>query len=107
MSIEIRGSSDDILEQMVPVLRMYRQAHPRAQIVLYRQNSYSVRIRIVDPDFRGLEKSERHAEAWRYLEQLPHDVISEISMLVLLAPGEEGRSVVNWEFDDPIPSQQK
>jgi hypothetical protein len=42
---------------------------------------------------------------WRFLkEYLPEDVQSDISMVVLLAPGEEKHSLGNLEFEDPSPS---
>ena len=49
----LRGASDDILEQVIAVLRNYEATHPDAVIDLYRQNSVSIRVRIVDPRFKG------------------------------------------------------
>ncbi|MEO6809473.1 MAG: hypothetical protein ABI353_10230 [Isosphaeraceae bacterium] len=102
MSITIpRGKTDATLESMRTALDGYLVDHPRAMISLYRQNAVSVRVRVVDPGFRGLEKSERHALVWRYLDRLPEEVQGDVSMLVLLAPGEEATSLANLEFDDP------
>jgi hypothetical protein len=43
--------------------------------------------------------------AWKYLGQLPEDVQSDISTLLLLAPEETKTSFANIEFDDPVPSE--
>lgn len=75
MAIKIpRGRADAIIKKIIDALREYEIANPRAQIDVYRQNPVSVRIRIVDPAFKGLEKSERHANVWRFLATLPEDV---------------------------------
>ncbi|HEV3085151.1 MAG TPA: hypothetical protein VGY66_35655 [Gemmataceae bacterium] len=56
MAIKIpRGRADAIIKKIIDALREYEIANPRAQIDVYRQNPVSVRIRIVDPAFKGLE----------------------------------------------------
>ena len=106
MSIHIaRGHSDAGIEQINAVLKGYEHDHPRAVIDIYRQNSVSVRIRIIDPDFRGLERSERHERVWKYLEKLPDEAQADVSMLVPLCPDETEKSFANLEFDDPLPSR--
>lgn len=106
MAISIpRGHSDDSIDKIIEALRAYEQDHPQAQIEVYRQNSVSVRIRIVDPDFTGHGKSQRSQDTWRYLSQLPEEIQSDISMLLLLTPAETKMSVSNLEFDEPIPSK--
>ena len=104
MSITIRGSGDQPLLAIKKTLRTYEKQHPNAQIELYRQNSISVRIRVIDTAFADLEKSDRHAMVWEHLGTLPEEMQSDISMLVLLAPGEENRSLANIEFENPSPS---
>jgi hypothetical protein len=105
MAINIpRGKSDEVIERIGLALHDYQADHPRAQIELYRQNPVTVRVRIIDPDFAGLGKPLRNQIAWKYLSQLPDDVQSDISMLLLLAPDESKMSIANLEFDDPIPS---
>jgi hypothetical protein len=104
MAIVIRGRSDKKLLSINAALQLYEQGHPAATIELYRQNSISVRIRIIDPSFQGLEKSDRHLRVWKYLETLPEDLQSDISMVVLLTPAETPRSLANLEFEDPSPS---
>jgi stress-induced morphogen len=100
----LRGSSDDILEQVIAVLRKYESDHPDAVIDLYRHNSVSIRVRIVDPAFREMSKKQRNDLVWDYLDTLSDDAQADISMLVLLAPTEVEKSMGNLEFEDPVPS---
>ena len=100
----LRGSSDDILEQVIAVLRKYESDHPDAVIDLYRQNSVSIRVRIVDPAFRGMSKKQRNDLVWNYLDALSEETQGDISMLVLLAPTEVEKSMGNLKFEDPVPS---
>ena len=104
MAITIRGSSDQELLSIQQALLPYEEQYPEAIIELYRRNSISIRIRVVDPSFDGMEKSDRHSRIWEYLEKLPEDVQSDISMVVLLTPEETKRSLANLEFEDPSPS---
>ena len=106
MAIQIpRGNSDGIIDRIIAALDGYEADHARAQINLYRQNSVSVRVRIVDPDFAGQGKPQRSQQVWRYLDRLPEDVQSDISTVLLLTPDETKASFANLEFDEPIPSK--
>ena len=106
MAIKSRGkSTDPILRQIVNALDEYEKAHPRAKIEAYRQNSVSVRIRILNPEFAGRRRAEREEEVWAFLNRLPEDAVAEISLLLLLTPEEARNSFASSEFDDPIPSK--
>lgn len=106
MAIEIpRGKADKVMKRIMEALRSYQADYPKAQIDLYRQNPVSVRVRIIDPGFKGKGKLDRSQIAWRYLNELPDDVQSDISTLLLLTPDETKKSFANLEFDDPIPSE--
>jgi hypothetical protein len=106
MAINIpRGERDEVIERIIAVLGPYEADHARAEIDIYRQNPVSVRVRIVDPDFAGQNRSERSQKAWQYLGQLPEEVQSDISTLLLLTPEETKMSFANVDFDDPIPSK--
>src|SRR5579862_4264631 len=79
MSINIpRGKSDEVLDQIREALHDYETDHPAAEIDLYRQNSVSVRVRIVDPGFAGQNKPQRSQQVWRYLGKLSEEVQSDI-----------------------------
>jgi hypothetical protein len=104
MTIAIRGETDKTLNSVKKTLLEYHRQHPDAQIDLYKRNSISVRIRVIDPCFAGLRKSDRHAIVWEHLEKLPEEIQGDISMVVLLSPDEVGGSLANLEFEDPSPS---
>jgi hypothetical protein len=106
MSINVpRGKSDETIELIMKSLRKYESDHPRSKIDLYRQSRVSIRIRIIDPDLAGRERSQRHERFWSYLNDLPEEVQSDISSVLLLTPEEAKGSFANMEFDDPVPSQ--
>ncbi len=100
----IRGTSDPILIAIKEALLTYEKEHPNADVVIYRQNSVSARVRIVDPELAGIPKFDRHDMVWRYFRDLPDEIQEEISVLLLLTPEETGRSLANKDFEDPIPS---
>jgi hypothetical protein len=96
---------DDSVRHILHVLGEYEAIHPMAEIEVYRQNSASIRIRIIDPDFQRFDRVDRDAQVWGILTKLPADIQSEISLLVLLTPEEKQTSFSSIEFDDPIPSR--
>ena len=104
MSISVGGTSDKIVKQVLEALRPYEEQHPSAQIEAYRQNSVSIRVRIIDDDFSGISRTDRHEHIWTFLEKLPEEVLSEMSLLVLLTPAEAKNSFASYEFDHPTPS---
>lgn len=106
MSVNIlRGRSDAVVETIVAALNAYERDHPESQIDVYRQNSVSVRVRIIDPDLARFSKSQRNELVWRYFDVLSEDEQSDISMLLLLTPNERKNSFANSEFEDPSPSE--
>ena len=106
MAINIaRGKSDRIIEGIVASLSGFEEKHPMARIDVYRQDSVSVRVRVIDPDFAGKTKSQRSQEIWNYLDKLPEELQSDISTILLLTPDEAKASFANVEFEDPVPSK--
>jgi hypothetical protein len=105
MGIRLRSKDDSVLKQIVKELSAYQAAHPRAEIEVYRQNSVSVRVRIINPEFRKKSRAEREEEVWAVLNRLPEEAAAEISLLLLLTPDEVKNSLANLEFDNPIPSK--
>jgi hypothetical protein len=96
--------SDPPLESILKALEEYKREHPRARCDAYRRNSVSIRVRVIDPGFKGKDLVDRDPYLWTYLERLPEDVQSEISMLVLITPGEAKKSFANLEYENPSPS---
>jgi stress-induced morphogen len=102
---KIRGKSDAVLSRIAKVLSAYESEHPDSTAQLYRQNPAAVRIRIVDPSFAGLDRIERDELVWSYLNNLPANARSDITVLLLLAPEELETSFANQDFEDPVPSR--
>ncbi len=96
---------DGQVEQVLQVLDQYKSKHPNAQILVCRQNSVSIRIRIVDRDFSGLDRVDREPAIWHLLKALPEEIFANITMLLLLTPEETEGSLANQEFEYPIPSR--
>lgn len=105
MSPNENASSDAGIEKVYDALKPYRAEHAQAQIKAKRQNPLSIRLRIVDPDFNGMDRVEREAKIWPLLETLPDEVFSDLTMLLLLTPPETKDSFANMEFEHPVESQ--
>jgi hypothetical protein len=106
MAIKLRTKRPDrVLKQIIAALKEYEVVHPRAEIEVYRHSSVSVRIRIINPEFKHQSRAEREDELWRIFDRLPEEVPSEITVLLLLAPEEKEKSIANFDFENPIPSE--
>ena len=106
MKPQTNHKADSPVKQIRSLLQKeYLANHPEADVDVYRYNSASIRIRIVDPGFADLDLVERDDAIWRILKALPDQVRSEITLLLLLAPGEREKSLMNREFEDPTPSR--
>ena len=92
------------VQQILDVLAKYRRTHKKAQIDVRRRHEVSIRIRIIDTDFRGLNRVEREPEVLKLLKKLPDEVYADITMLLLLTPEEVPNSFANLEFENSIPS---
>ncbi len=103
--IDSSHSADTQVQQIRRALSEYEVDHPNAQIEIRRQNPVSIRIRIIDPDFSGLDRVDREPAVWNVLKSLPEEVFTDITMLLLLSPDEAECSLANREFEDPIPSR--
>jgi hypothetical protein len=85
--------------------REYLPEHPEAKIDVYRYNSASIRIRIIDPFFGPHRITISDNFTWPCLEKLSEDTLSQLGLLLLLTPEETKTSLVNVEFEDPTPSR--
>ena len=105
MSISIRGRSDRPVEAIAEAFKGYEARHPHARIEVYRQNSASIRVRVIDEDFAGISQVDRHEILWSCIEALPEDFQGEMSLLIAVTPEETGSSIASIDFDHPIPSR--
>ena len=95
---------DQAVQQALEALAPYEAAHPAARIEARRHNPVSIRLRIIDRDFERVDKVSREEMVWTFLDTLPDDVVSDITMVILLTPDEAAQSVASFEFDNPVPS---
>ena len=86
------------------VIDLLKRAFPNAEIDAYRQNSAVIRVRMIDDYFQGKSRVEREEKVLPVLRRLPDEILGDITLLLLLTPAETGRSVMNLEFEDPVPS---
>lgn len=73
-------------------------------VSVYRYNPASIRIRVIDDRFKGMNRVERERWVRPLIRALPEDVQSDITILLLLAPEETSSSLMNIEFENPSPS---
>ena len=100
-----RTLNDEDVELVNAAFEPYVHQYPNARFDAYRQNSASLRIRIIDPRFASLGLAERERDVWDLLRSLPDDVFTQITMLLLLSPDEADRSFANQDFENPLPSE--
>jgi stress-induced morphogen len=105
MSRVTKNNPADSVEIIRDILDEYRKKHPEADVQVKRQNPVAVRIRIVDPDFSGVDLVDREKALWKILDRLPARARSDITFLLLLTPDEKNQSMASFEFDHPIPSR--
>ncbi len=106
MATIVRGNVDTEVQSLKDALDAYETEHPGAEAALYRQNSASIRLRVIDRRFEGMTKSRRHAHVWDFLAtHVPEDTLSDVSLLLAVAPAELRSTLMNLEFEDPTPSR--
>lgn len=98
MGISIHGTPDPSTERIRDAVRKYTDAHPSAEALVYRYSPVSVRVRVVDTDFQGKSRSERHREVWPLLRTLDEDTLGDLTMLLLLTPEEQKTSIADRDF---------
>jgi len=58
---------------------------------IYRYNSVSIRVLIVNPAFEGLSSAQRHLLVDRAIKDLPSEMSNDISMVIMRTPEEMER----------------
>jgi stress-induced morphogen len=97
--------NDEVIQEILRFLEAYERDHPGSRGTAYRQNSASVRIRIIDPRFEGMDRVDRDIEVRKGLDQLSDEAHFQITILLLLTEDELSGSLANMDFEDPIPSR--
>jgi hypothetical protein len=105
MSAASRRPDKSVQRILKTLIDQYGSQHLSAKVEAYRYNSASIRIRIIDPDFKGLDRVEREEAVWPIIETLPGDDREQITVLLLITPKEKKTSLMSLEFDSPTPSR--
>jgi stress-induced morphogen len=90
-------------QAFMKALKPYLAEHRRATVDMYRRSRFALRIRIIDPDFAGLDRVDRDELIREYIKSVPDEVMDELSMLLLLTPDEVEQSIANFDFENPEP----
>jgi stress-induced morphogen len=69
----------------------------------YRYNPASIRVRVVDEQFKDKSLTERERMVLPILEKLPEETQADIMILLLLSPDEMNGTMMSHEFDHPTP----
>ncbi len=96
------GSRDQDMDSIIRVFEPYKAIHRDADIQVQRINDVILRIRVIDPDLRQKGPGERENELWRHLNTLPESIVSQITMVLALAPEEALDSHANFDFEHPL-----
>lgn len=104
MATRSKKSDKSVQRILKTLVEDYGSQHPSAKVEVYRYNSASIRIRIIDPDFKGGDRVDREQAVWPIIETLPEDDREQIMVLLLITPKEKKTSLMSLEFDNPEPS---
>ena len=94
-------NADPVLDAIAHAIKPYLEQHPTARFDQYRLSGLTVRLRIIDQDFQGMELGDRHDLIDRYLDVLDDECADQLSFLALVAPDEITTSHINQEFEKP------
>ena len=93
-------STDRVTERVERAFReRYGAAHPRASVVAYRYNNWSIMVRVIDPDFEEPDRVTRLPLFAPVLRSLPEAVEERIGLILALTPEEARESPTSAEFD--------
>src|SRR5437660_7590778 len=107
MSINVpRGpklARDTTLKGLVEALEGFQKDYPRARIDLYRHAPFTVYVRVIDGVFKGKDFIKRIKLVFDYFQNVPDEIVSDVSNVLCLTPSEVKDSIENNEFEDPEP----
>jgi len=96
----------DRMSKQVEKKKHYAPTLPGAKLEVYRAYSSSIWIRVVHPSFAGKRIPERDEPIWTVIRKyVPKEIISHITVVLLIAPEEMEESGMNYEFEHPSPSR--
>ena len=74
---------------------------PKDLLRAYRYNFASIRVRVVDERFRGMNRAERDRIVSPLIDTLPEETVQDINILLILTPDELDESLMNREYEHP------
>lgn len=98
MAITVRGNRDEVIDRLGWALETYQRQHHAAEIIIRRQNSVTISIRVIDPDFASLHRADRHDILWDCLVPLAEEDQSQVSILLALTPAEAKSRLPAWSL---------
>ncbi len=96
---------DPAISKIGALLDVYEREHASSQTEIYRVNAVSIRIRVIDPRFHGVDRVDREEDIWKRLGELEEEALSDVTMVLVLTPDEVKDSFASYEFDHPLPSR--
>lgn len=98
-----RGRADKHLNAVLDVLATkYKAEHPRCRIDAFRRGPYAIWVRVIDADFEGMTRGQRHHRIWKVLDDLPIETLAQMSVVLPLTPKERKTSMVSLDFDERV-----
>jgi len=91
---------DEPLEEILHVLAPYGASHGQASLEAHREDAFSVFVRIIDPDFKGMEDFDRLEVIRTYLKPLSLIAWNHLGTVLLLTPAEARKSLENQDFEN-------
>lgn len=102
------ATTDRVTDRVERVIReTYGAKHPRADVRAYRHCDRAIRVRVLDPDFKGTDIVDRWLALEPIVEGLPDAVRRRITMVLTLTPEEGRESELSAEFDAVRPAGVK
>lgn len=96
----VEPRTDRVTDRVERAIREgYAPHHPRAEVMAYREDGWSILVRVIDPDFEGLDFVDREKPFLPILATFSDAVHKRIMMLLTLTPAESRESVTSAEFD--------
>jgi hypothetical protein len=106
MSQSKTNGKSQLHEHLKDLIADYKAKYPKARVDYYLKDDW-VRLRFIDPSFKGIGKFARHHRLWKYLERLPDEIVQDLSMLVAITPSERKLSGYNLKYEDELPKPAK
>jgi len=103
----MKAAKDKVTPETVRIVKLLESHFPHHPAkfppAAYRYNSASIRVRVVDDSFTGLDLLDRQEKVRPLLRKLPRGTRSDITILLLLTLEEVEDSWGNREFENPSP----